>query len=132
VVAFLLVPLAVGLSCSGPTGPAIPDHVDCSRFPSPARSPYVLPFEVGQAFRVSRTFDHYLTANGGVGLYAIDFVMPIGTPVHAARAGVVVAVEDRYSDDDHADFHENWAMVRHADSTVARLSISRRTARGYG
>ena len=32
----------------------------------------------------------------------------------------MVAVEERFSDDDHADFHENWVMVRHADETVAR------------
>jgi murein DD-endopeptidase MepM/ murein hydrolase activator NlpD len=119
--------LLAGLSCSDPTEPVIPGHVDCSSFASSARSPYVLPFATGRAFRVSRTFGHHLSANGGVGLYAIDFVMPIGTPVQAARAGVVVAVEDRYSDDDHADFHENWVMVRHTDSTVARYIHLTRT-----
>jgi len=33
---------------------------------------------------------------------------------------VVVAVEERFSNDDHADFHENWVMIRHADDTIAR------------
>jgi murein DD-endopeptidase MepM/ murein hydrolase activator NlpD len=27
---------------------------------------------------------------------------------------------ERFSDSDHADFHENWVMVRHDDGTVAR------------
>jgi murein DD-endopeptidase MepM/ murein hydrolase activator NlpD len=75
---------------------------------------------VGQQFRVSRTFAHYLPSNGGVGLYAIDVEMPMRTPVHAIRGGIVVAVEERFSDDDHSDYHENWVMVRHADGTVAR------------
>jgi murein DD-endopeptidase MepM/ murein hydrolase activator NlpD len=46
--------------------------------------------------------------------------MPIGTPVHAIRSGVVVAVEERFADDDHERVHENWVMIRHADTTVAR------------
>ena len=82
---------------------------------------YVLPYAVGQQFRVNRTFEHYDVAlNDGVGLYAIDFALPLRTPVHAARAGVVVAVEERFSDDDRAEYHENWVMIRHADGTVAR------------
>jgi murein DD-endopeptidase MepM/ murein hydrolase activator NlpD len=39
-------------------------------------------------------FGHYLPSNGGVGLYAIDVDMPMGTPVHAIRSGTVVAVEE--------------------------------------
>jgi murein DD-endopeptidase MepM/ murein hydrolase activator NlpD len=115
-------------SCAGPTGPspavpadpALPGLVECAAFSEPASSPYVLPYAVGQGYRVNRTFEHYTALNGGVGLYAIDFGLPMHTPVHAARAGVVVAVEERFSDDDRADFHENWVMVRHADDTVAR------------
>jgi murein DD-endopeptidase MepM/ murein hydrolase activator NlpD len=46
--------------------------------------------------------------------------MPIGTPIHAMRAGMVVAVEEGYADGDRAVYHENWVMVRHADDTVGR------------
>lgn len=116
--------LAFSSSCSSPSGPgpvgSIAPPVDCSVFASSRTSAYVLPFEVGQRFRVNRTFTHYTVLNGGVGLYAIDLDLPLGTPVHAARAGEVVAVEERFSDEDRADFHENWVMVRHGDGTVAR------------
>lgn len=108
------------LACNAPAEPEIPEHVDCSVFTDFRRSPYVLPFTVGSQYRVSRTFDHYTPLNGGVGLYAIDFAMPIGTTVTAARGGVVIAVEERFADSDHADFHENWVMIRHPDATVAR------------
>jgi murein DD-endopeptidase MepM/ murein hydrolase activator NlpD len=116
--------LALGAlpGCSSPTGPDRmgPEAVDCSVFPDSRTSQYVLPFEVGRSFRVSRTFSHYTPLNSGVGLYAIDIDMPIRTPVVAIRSGTVVAVEERFSDDDHATFHENWVMVRHDDGTVAR------------
>jgi murein DD-endopeptidase MepM/ murein hydrolase activator NlpD len=118
-------------SCSGsgtPSGPSpgtggpppVPSFVNCSVFQESQSAAYVLPYAVGQQYLVSRTFAHHTPLNDGVGLYAIDFVLPMRTPVHAARAGTVVAVEERFSDTDHADFHENWVMVRHADDTVAR------------
>jgi murein DD-endopeptidase MepM/ murein hydrolase activator NlpD len=113
--------------CSGPTGPsplapggAGPGSTYCVLFPGSQASAYVLPFGVGRRFRVSRTFGHDTPLNGGVGRFAVDIDMPIGTPVLAMRSGVVVAVEERFSDSDHAVYHENWVMVRHADHTVAR------------
>lgn len=108
---------AVHWSCSDVT---VPEFVDCSVFPDSRMAAYVLPYPVGERFTIGRTFDHYTPLNDGVGLYAIDIDMPIGSPVHAIRHGVVVAVEEGFSDDDHADYHENWVMVRHADRTVAR------------
>lgn len=120
----LFVAVVLASSCSNPIGPgrtgSTPPPIDCSAFASGRTSPYALPWAVGRRFKVDRTFDHYTTLNGGVGLYAIDFDLPMRTPVHAARAGEVVAVEARFSDSDHADFHENWVMVRHTDGTVGR------------
>jgi murein DD-endopeptidase MepM/ murein hydrolase activator NlpD len=120
VMAYLTLPWA--WSCSGtPTGPTPdPSASQCSVFADPASSAYVLPWAVGARFRVSRSFGHYTPANDGVGLYALDFPMPIGTAVHAARAGEVVAVEERYADGDRATYHENWVMIRHADDTIGR------------
>ncbi len=110
--------LVLTLACGG--GPAVPDFVDCSVFGAPAQSEYVLPYQPGQRWEVGNTFGHYTPLNGGVGLYAIDFRMPIGTEVTAARAGTVVAIEEGFSDDDHQDYHENWVMVEHADGTIGR------------
>lgn len=114
--AFLALPLAAA-GCQSAT---IPDVVECTSFPDQATSPYVLPYTPGERWEVGNTFGHYTTLNGGVGLYAIDFRMPIGTLVRAARAGTVVATEARFSDDDHQDYHENWVMVRHEDGSVGR------------
>lgn len=116
----ILLTLGAAWSCSSPTSPSPPSNANCALFPDSRTAPYILPFPVGQRFRIGRTFDHYLPGNQGVGLYAIDIDMAMGSPVHAMRAGTVVAVEGRFSDNDHADYHENWVMIRHADNTIAR------------
>jgi murein DD-endopeptidase MepM/ murein hydrolase activator NlpD len=99
-----------------PDGPAVRRSV----FPAAATSPYILPIEAGRPVEVWRTTSHYTPGNGGVGLYAIDIGLPIGTPILAARGGVVVAVRDSFPDGNDTDLEENYVMVRHADQTVAR------------
>lgn len=99
-----------------PNGPPVPK----AAFPRPDTSAYVLPFEPGRSYLVWRTTSHYTPGNGGVGLYAIDVEMPIGTPLVAARGGVVVAVRDSFPDGNDTDLQENYVMVRHVDGTVAR------------
>jgi murein DD-endopeptidase MepM/ murein hydrolase activator NlpD len=54
--------------------------------------------------------------------YAFDFEMPIGTPVHAARAGLVVSVVDKFSArGQNAGFinQGNSVILKHADGTFA-------------
>ena len=107
----------VGEKCRpDPQGP----RVERAQFVASTRSAYVLPFERGVVSLVWRTTSHFARGNGGVGLYAIDFELPIGTPLVAARAGIVVAARDTFPDGNDRDLEENYVMVRHADSTVAR------------
>ncbi len=80
---------------------------------------YLLPFAHGQKFRVTQ--GHYgAFTHHGENTYAIDFDMEEGTPVHAARAGVVVEVKQdstrggpssRYSAD------ANYVLVMHSDGS---------------
>lgn len=118
-----LLPAVVGVSPSqpgrcrpDPAGPPVEQRV----FGDWRQSAYVLPFEPEAPRLVWRTTSHHVRGNGGVGLYAIDFELPMGTPVVAARAGVVVAVRDSFADGNNTDLEENFVMVRHADGTVAR------------
>lgn len=86
-------------------------------------TPYRLPFALAQAFRVSQAYPDALTHAGAASRHAVDFLMPVGTPVYAARGGVVIDVA--------ADFFEsgtdaardapraNIVRVLHADGTMA-------------
>jgi murein DD-endopeptidase MepM/ murein hydrolase activator NlpD len=107
-----------------PKHPCRPDRagptVDAADFPLAADSPYILPFEPGAARLVWRTTSHFNPGNRGVGLYAVDIELPIGTPIVAARAGTVVATRDHFVDGNGRDLEENFVMVRHDDGTVAR------------
>jgi len=99
-----------------PAGPA----VKRSAFPKPKVSNYILPFEPGKSFLIWRTTSHFNAGNKGVGLYAIDIEMPIGTPLIATRAGRVVAVQESFPDGNDKDLEENFVMVEHEDKTISR------------
>ncbi|MCA1640350.1 MAG: peptidoglycan DD-metalloendopeptidase family protein, partial [Acidobacteria bacterium] len=55
-----------------------------------------------------------------VGLYAIDFAMPIGTSIIAARDGEVVAARGEFYDNNGEDLKENFVFIRHADGSIGR------------
>jgi hypothetical protein len=85
--------------------------------------PYRLPYALASAARVSQAFPDRQTHADAASLHAVDFVMPIGTDVFAARDGVVVEVAsdffengtDRTVDGPRA----NVVRVVHDDGTMA-------------
>ncbi|MDX1545507.1 MAG: peptidoglycan DD-metalloendopeptidase family protein [Rhodothermales bacterium] len=80
---------------------------------------YLLPYARGTSHRVVQAFGGAFSHTAGWH-YSYDFAMPIGTPVHAARAGTVVHVEEAFEDGDTALGHENYIIVDHGDGTFAR------------
>ncbi len=82
---------------------------------------YQLPFSLGRPVRVIQGYDGTFSHTGS-GRYAVDFDLPEGSPVHAARSGVVVQVlqgfttagtDDSYRQQDKG----NRVLVRHSDGT---------------
>jgi murein DD-endopeptidase MepM/ murein hydrolase activator NlpD len=57
---------------------------------------YALPYAIGNSYRVLQGYGSRFS-HTGLEAFAIDFDMPEGTPVHAARAGVVARVEESHS-----------------------------------
>lgn len=94
--------------------------IDCAAYPAQNTSLYILPYQAGKSYEVIATTEHYVRGNKGVGLNAVDFQMPIGTSVVAARAGIVVAVQEEYLDDSGVDLQENYVFIKHSDGSIGR------------
>ncbi|MBP9089451.1 M23 family metallopeptidase [bacterium] len=85
---------------------------------------YALPFQKGTSHVVAQsyggTFSHFA---GTEKEFAVDFRMPIGTTVRAARAGQVIAIKiDSNSggmDQKQFEYAGNYVMIRHSDGTYA-------------
>lgn len=80
---------------------------------------YVLPYPAGDSARLIQG-NNGPWGHTGAAAYAYDFIMPIGRPVIAARAGVVVALEERYTDRNRKPGEENFVVIRHEDGTFGR------------
>lgn len=91
----------------------------CGGYTDWQTSPYVLPYPVGVSYPLHQP-NCTLGGHHGVYRYSYDFLMPIGAPVTAARAGVVAETLEGYVDGNNGT--ENWVKVRHADGTLAAYS----------
>jgi murein DD-endopeptidase MepM/ murein hydrolase activator NlpD len=105
--------------------------------------PYRAPFALGSTFTVSQAYPSRLTHVTPDTQYAVDFAMPDGTPVYAARQGTVINVR-------HDSFRgapapamidqANFILILHDDGTIGvyghlqwdsiRVRIGQHVARG--
>lgn len=81
---------------------------------------YYYPFAPGKTYRLVQGFgggfSHY-----GPSKYAVDFAMPVGTPVHAARGGTVIDVEyrnDKGGSSRRYARYANYIVILHEDGTT--------------
>jgi len=80
---------------------------------------YELPYATGTEHLVGQGYDGAFSHRG---VKAIDWNMPEGTPIYAAREGVVVNFEDKYArggPDESLSEQANFIMIRHDDGTIA-------------
>ncbi|HNV71688.1 MAG TPA: M23 family metallopeptidase [Candidatus Ozemobacteraceae bacterium] len=89
---------------------------------------YRLPFPSGQRFRVIQgnngSFSHF-----GEYQYAVDFDMPEGSIICAARGGVVVRAEDSFSGRGLTDEYRNRTnviLIQHDDGTIGEYAHLRK------
>ena len=81
---------------------------------------YQLPYLAGNQFKVTQAYEGAFS-HQGASKYAIDWKMPEGTPVCAARGGVVVKIKtdsDRGGNSIKYDKYNNYLMIRHDDGTL--------------
>lgn len=85
---------------------------------------YLLPFAHGEKHRLSQGF-HGRFTHGGENEYAVDFEMPIGTPVYAARGGVVAETkEDSTVGGPSVAYgeHTNHILIQHGDGSFGNYA----------
>lgn len=81
---------------------------------------YHLPYPSGQAYKIIQGF-HGAFSHTGDDEFALDFGMPIGTPILACRGGTVAHVEHRFTKAGTTDYYRNRVNViriRHSDNTI--------------
>jgi murein DD-endopeptidase MepM/ murein hydrolase activator NlpD len=81
---------------------------------------YQLPYPSGLSFPVSQGFHGKYSHTAG-DCYSIDFKMPEGSPVHAAREGVVVGIKDDSNvggGDKKFEWDANYILIQHSDGTL--------------
>jgi hypothetical protein len=93
----------------------------CGPFPDWNTSAYVLPYAAGSSYYVSQA-NCSSGGHRGPYRYAYDFVMPVGTIVTAARAGIVAEIRMKFRDGQSGEGESNWVKIRHADNTIAAYS----------
>jgi len=81
---------------------------------------YQLPYKVGKSYRVTQGY-HGQFSHTGPDEYAIDWKMPVGTPVYAARGGIVVKAKDDSGvggPDRKYEECANVVLIQHSDGTI--------------
>ena len=81
---------------------------------------YSLPYSSGRSYRVIQGYGSRFS-HTGLEEFAIDLDMAVGTPVHAARAGVVARVEEAHSKGcwkDGCGKFANYIVILHSDGTT--------------
>jgi murein DD-endopeptidase MepM/ murein hydrolase activator NlpD len=98
----------------------------CPGDPSATHSPdkpYRPPIPAGSAYPVSQAFNGTYSHQSAQSRYAIDIAVPIGTPVCAARSGVVMDIANDFftGGTDREDYSRraNFIRILHDDGTMA-------------
>ncbi|MGI9272002.1 MAG: M23 family metallopeptidase [Woeseiaceae bacterium] len=81
---------------------------------------YALPYATGNSYRVLQGFGSRFS-HTGLEEFAIDLDMPVGTAVHAARAGVVARLEESHEKgcwEDGCGKFANFIVILHSDGTT--------------
>ncbi|MDF3820017.1 M23 family metallopeptidase [Leptospira sp. 96542] len=85
---------------------------------------YLLPFAMGQKVKVVQGYNGKITHKDSI-MYALDFDMPIGTPVHAARKGYIREIESKYNEGGfkpHLFSKANFIIIQHDDGTFGNYA----------
>ncbi len=90
-------------------------------YPEQSKSMYVVPWKIGEKFRVSQGNNTELSHRAEWNQeFAYDFALPMGAKIVATRAGTVIHVKDSNKDNTGKPREENSVSIQHSDGTVAQ------------
>jgi len=81
---------------------------------------YALPYSSENSYRILQGYGSRFSHRGREE-FAVDFDMPVGTPVHAARSGIVARIEESHSKgcwEDDCGQYANFMVILHNDGTT--------------
>jgi len=81
---------------------------------------YSLPYSSGKSYRVLQGYGSRFS-HTGLEEFAVDLEMPVGTPIHAARAGVIARIEESHAKgcwEDGCGKFANFLVILHSDGTT--------------
>jgi len=85
---------------------------------------YQFPYRIGSSHTVSQGY-HGIFSHTGPATYSVDFTMPEGTQIYAARDGIVIEVVQHFkegkNDKSYVD-KANFITILHSDGTMADYS----------
>ncbi|HEY0747014.1 MAG TPA: M23 family metallopeptidase [Steroidobacteraceae bacterium] len=84
--------------------------------------PYRVPFSLGSAFPISQAYPSRITHTTADSQYAVDIVVPDGTPVYSAREGTVINARHDFFRNAAAPVmldQANLIEILHSDGTIA-------------
>jgi murein DD-endopeptidase MepM/ murein hydrolase activator NlpD len=94
--------------------------VDADAYPPREESPYLLPWPGGMTWICTQGNRAVISHRDAWSQYAYDFAMPIGSPVLAAREGIVTKVIDEYDGNSmDPDRPFNYVTILQPDGTYA-------------
>ncbi len=86
-------------------------------------APYRAPFAVSSQYTISQAYPGELSHQNAGNRYAVDFVMPVGTPVYSARRGKVVDIATHFfangTDVEKDAPKANLVRIVHDDGSIA-------------
>ena len=85
-------------------------------FGDPANSNYILPYNLGESYRMWQSYCHSKFSHKN--WFSYDFEMPLGTEILASRAGKVIFERDNFADGTRVSGEENFIFIQHPDGTV--------------
>lgn len=83
---------------------------------------YLPPLAPGSHYQITQAFDGEYSHQDAQNRYAVDIMMPVGTPVHAARAGTVLEVDDDFFASGQQQVYADKAnsiRILHGDGSMA-------------